>query len=66
MKISSDWYKEGIGMAFDFLVGDLVLGTALPQLMKELLGQLSWINVIVSTSQFALLGGMVMDSFRKY
>ncbi len=29
MKIASGWYKEGLGQAMGFLVGALVLGTAL-------------------------------------
>jgi hypothetical protein len=30
MKIASGWYREGLGGALGFLVGALVLGTALP------------------------------------
>ena len=34
MKIASDYYVEGLGKSLGFLVGALVLGTALPHLLK--------------------------------
>ena len=37
MKIAADYYDKGLGKSLGFLVGALVLGTALPHLLKDLL-----------------------------
>ena len=36
MKIASGWYQKGLGGALGFLVGALVLGTALPHALRGL------------------------------
>ena len=36
MKIASGWYEHDLGRALGFLVGALVLGTALPHLIRGL------------------------------
>jgi hypothetical protein len=36
MKIATGWYRRDLGMALGFLVGALVLGTALPHLVRGL------------------------------
>ncbi len=38
MKIASDYYREGLGKSLGFLVGALVLGTALPHLLLTVTG----------------------------
>ncbi|WPU98736.1 MFS transporter [Mucilaginibacter sp. cycad4] len=60
MKIASDHYPQGLGKALGFLVGALVLGTALPHLLKSLMATLPWRYVILSTSILAALGGCAM------
>lgn len=60
MKIASDYYREGLGKSLGFLLGALVLGTALPHLLKNLTMNFPWKYVIFSTSVFAALGGFAM------
>jgi MFS family permease len=60
MKIASDHYKAGLGKSLGFLVGALVLGTALPHLIKSMTLQLPWKNVVFATSALSVLGGVTM------
>lgn len=60
MKIAADYYEKGLGKSLGFLVGALVLGTALPHLLKEFTTSLPWEFVIIATSSLALLGGLLM------
>jgi MFS family permease len=64
MKIAADYYQQGLGKSLGWLLGAVVLGTALPHLLKSLTtdlptGQhgLPWKYVIYSTSLLAVLGG---------
>ncbi|HMJ48500.1 MAG TPA: MFS transporter, partial [Ferruginibacter sp.] len=60
MKIASDYYKEGLGKSMGFLVGALVIGTALPHLIKSFTTTLPWKVVIFSTSLLSVTGGLIM------
>lgn len=60
MKIASDYYQGGLGKSLGLLVGALVLGTALPHLLKELTLDFSWRYVIYTTTAFSFLGGLVI------
>jgi predicted MFS family arabinose efflux permease len=60
MKIASDWHREGLGRALGYLVGALVLGTALPHLIREPSGDLPWKFILISTSAIATLGGVLL------
>lgn len=60
MKIVSDHYREGLGKSLGFLVGALVLGTALPHLLKATSTVLPWQYVIYGTSALAVAGGMAV------
>jgi MFS family permease len=63
MKIASDWYEKGLGKALGFLVGALVLGTAFPNLLKLQVFQLEWDQILLFTSFFAMLGGILILFF---
>ena len=65
MKIATDYYQKGLGKALGFLLGALVLGTALPHLLKNILIDFSWKSVLISTSILATLGGFLMFFFIK-
>jgi MFS family permease len=60
MKIAADYYEKGLGKSLGFLVGALVLGTALPHLLKEITDTLAWESVLIGTSSLALFGGVLM------
>jgi predicted MFS family arabinose efflux permease len=58
MKLAASWYREGLGWAIGLLVGALVLGTALPHLLRT--AALPWRPVIGATSGLAVLGGALV------
>ena len=60
MKIAADYYKKGLGKSLSFLVGALVLGTALPHLLNQFTTNFSWKLVIISTSVLAIIGGFLI------
>ncbi|NMG39732.1 MFS transporter [Chelativorans sp. ZYF759] len=60
MKIAAGWYDRDLGLALGWLVGALVLGTALPHLVRGLGGDLPWQAVILSVSAIAIAGGLAM------
>ena len=57
MKIAASWYEDGLGRALGYLVGALVLGTALPHGIRAAGAGLPWQWVLVAVSAVALLGG---------
>lgn len=59
MKIASDHYQR-LGRALGFLVGALVLGTALPHLIKGSLGALPWQWLSYITTSLAVFGGLIL------
>jgi MFS family permease len=60
MKVAAGWYREGLGRAIGYLVGALVVGTALPHLIRGAGADLPWQAVIGATSAVAALGGLLM------
>lgn len=60
MKIAAGWYKKGLGNAIGLLVGALVLGTALPYLIKSIGGSFPWEQVLFSVSAISAAGGVMM------
>jgi len=66
MKIAADYYQQGLGKSLGYLVGALVIGTALPHLINSLLGnRLPWNWVLITTSALAFLGGLFIFVFVK-
>lgn len=63
MKIAADWFEKGLGKALGYLVGALVLGTSFPHLLKAGYLQLEWEKVLLLTSVFAFLGGLLVKVF---
>jgi len=60
MKIAADYYNEGLGKSLGFLVGALVVGTALPHLLSGLGDTFAWQSVFLFTSSLATFGGLLM------
>ena len=60
MKIASDYYKESLGRSLGYLVGALVVGTALPHLLKDIVPDSVWKYVIYGTSLLSFLGGSMI------
>jgi MFS family permease len=60
MKIAAGWYDRNLGHALGFLVGALVLGTALPHLIRGLGRELPWEGVMLAVSAIAAVGGVTM------
>jgi len=60
MKIASGWYREGLGSALGFLVGALILGTALPHALRGWATAWPWHGVILALSSLAGAGGVLM------
>ena len=65
MKIATDYYKKGLGISLGFIVGALVLGTALPHLLKDSMHAFSWETVLLSISGLAIFGGCLLVIFVK-
>ncbi|WP_430413154.1 MFS transporter [Kordia sp.] len=63
MKIAADYFDKGLGKSLGYLVGALVIGTALPHLLKDMKGNLPWESVLISTASLAIIGGILMISF---
>lgn len=59
MKIAADYFNK-LGRALGYLVGSLVLGTALPHLLKVITVDLPWKSVLLGSSSLSLLGGVLM------
>ncbi len=57
MKIASDYYDKGLGKSMGYLLGALVVGTAFPHLLKDVLSCFSWRSVVIATSGLAAIGG---------
>ncbi len=63
MKIAADYYKEGLGVSLGYLVGALVMGTALPHLLKAFGGSLPWETGLLTISSIAIIGGFCIYIF---
>jgi MFS family permease len=62
MKIAADYFEEGLGRSLSFLVGALVLGTALPHVLQGNFQPADWKYVVLITSALAFIGGVLVRS----
>ena len=60
MKIASQWFPEGLGVALGWLVGALVLGSASAHGIRALSGELPWATVMISVALLAAAGGLIL------
>ncbi|MGX1931103.1 MFS transporter [Flagellimonas sp. 2504JD4-2] len=60
MKIAADYFDKGLGKSLGYLVGALVVGTALPHFLKWISAVFPWQYVIYAISALAVLGGILM------
>lgn len=63
MKIAASWYRGGLGAALGFLVGALVVGTALPHALVGLGARLPWQSTMLALSALAMGGGILLATF---
>lgn len=60
MKIAASWWREGLGGALGWLVGALVVGTALPHLLRGAVPGGEWPGVVLGVSLLAVGGGVLL------
>ena len=60
MKIAADYFDQKLGKSLGYLVGALVLGTALPHLLRAWGPDFPWQYVILGTSGLCVSGGLVV------
>lgn len=63
MKIAAGWFAQGLGWALGVLVGALVLGNALPFMLRALGAQWPWQAVMLAVAAVAAGGGVLMAAF---
>ena len=60
MKIASQWFPKGLGVALGWLVGALVLGSASAHGIRALSVELPWSTVMISVALLAAAGGLIL------
>ncbi|WP_430907353.1 MFS transporter [Maribacter sp. 2-571] len=60
MKIAADYYGKKLGKALGLLVGALVLGSALPYLIRALAWDTDHTLIIKATSAITVIGGLLL------
>jgi MFS transporter, DHA1 family, inner membrane transport protein len=60
MKIASQWFPKGLGVALGWLVGALVLGSASAHGIRALSVELPWSAVMISVAFLAAAGGLLL------
>lgn len=60
MKLAASWFSKGLSVAMSLLVGALMVGTALPHLMRGFLAQTDWQVVIVMVAMVSAAGGVLL------
>ena len=60
MKIASQWFPQGLGAALGWLIGALVLGSALPHALRAASAGLDWALVFQAVAAASVLGGVLL------
>ena len=60
MKIAADYFEKGLGKVLGFLVGALVLGTALPHVLNSFEVSVDYKIITLVTSVLAAVGGLLI------
>ena len=60
MKIASQWFPKGLGVALGWLIGALVLGSASAHGIRALSVELPWATVMISVALLAAAGGLIL------
>ena len=60
MKIAADYFEKGLGKVLGFLVGALVLGTALPHFLNSFEVSVDYKIITLVTSGLAAVGGLLI------
>ncbi|MBF2709095.1 MFS transporter [Flavobacterium soyangense] len=63
MKIASDYYQKGLGKSLGFLIGALVIGTAFPHLLKNIIIGYPWEYIVYITTVLSIIGGLAILLF---
>lgn len=60
MKIASQWFPQGLGAALGWLVGALVVGSALPHALRAASAGLDWTLVFQAVAMASVAGGALL------
>ena len=60
MKIASQWFPQGLGLALGWLIGALVLGSASPHALRAIGDSLPWHGVMLGVAALAAAGGLTL------
>ncbi len=60
MKIASQWYQQGLGVALGYLIGALVLGSASAHGLRAVADALPWPSLMLGVAALAAGGGLLM------
>ncbi len=60
MKLAASWFDKGLSVAMSLLVGALMVGTALPHLLRGFLADTPWQLVLVVVGLVSFAGGVLL------
>ncbi len=60
MKLAASWFDKGLSIAMSLLVGALMVGTALPHLLRGFLATTPWQTVLIVVGLVSFAGGALL------
>jgi MFS family permease len=60
LKLISTWFVRGRGLALGLLISAMALGSASPNLIRVLAGNLVWQNVVIGASAATIIGAVLL------